>query len=194
MQFINQTGNLLKQAAFFTFLIIGSTVFFLAPNEIKSLPVFLSTIFGLVGVAAVLWTASSNLRFSASIWERNLKNNDKKILWGIILLGIIMRLAWTAVYPPVQISNFQKYWKLAIHFMETSQYYEIFQGHKLYAYRPPGYPVILGTVMKAFGPHAWVPALTNIVFYILTSLIVFQLAKKIGGSVSAVVFVALLAV
>lgn len=191
---IDQTGMLLRYGAFAAFAIVGFLVFFFAPGEIKSLPTLISILLGLGISTFTIWFALSNFRLETANWENQVTPNAKKLFWGIVILGIILRVGWSLIYPPVQLSNYEKYWKLAIQFAETSRYFENFQGHTLYAYRPPGYPVLLGLFMKVLGPHPWITVLTNTIFYILTSMIVYRLSLKIGGYLSALVASFILAV
>ena len=193
MSIIDRLGISLRYAALLGFILVGFTVFFFSPGEIKSLPLLVSIALGLAGSAVTIALAMAKIPLPLARWEAVVSRQGGKVTGGIIAAGVLLRFGWVAVYPPVQISNFEKYWKLAVQFMETSRFYEIFQGHTVYAYRPPGYPVMLGLIMKVFGPHAWIPAVSNIVFYVITSLIVISLARRIAGELPAVIAAALLA-
>ena len=67
----------------------------------------------------------------------------------LISLGIALRLGWVMVMPPVQLSDAKDYMTLAQTLLQTGTYVDLETGHRLLAFRAPGYPAFLAAAMRA---------------------------------------------
>jgi hypothetical protein len=108
----------------------------------------------------------------------------------LIGLGVILRLTWVVTVSPVQLSDAKDYTDLAHTLLNTGSYVDFETGHRLLAFRAPGYPAFLAFSMRVFGDHAWTPAAGNMALFIASALALGLAAKRLGGKRSA--FVALL--
>ena len=115
-------------------------------------------------------------------------------LMALLGIGIALRLGWVIAVPPIQESDAFAYWHAAIRLIEEgTHYYFVEGGHKVMAWRPPGVPLALAPAVALFGPQDWVPAMVNLLAYIVTSVILFDAGRRLMGDSAAVVAVGLLA-
>jgi 4-amino-4-deoxy-L-arabinose transferase-like glycosyltransferase len=104
----------------------------------------------------------------------------------LIALGIALRLGWVLVMHPVQISDFRDYMVLARRLLDTGSYVDYSEtGHRLLAFRPPGYPAFLASSIWLLGDNTWTPAIGNILVFIGSALVLGLAAKTLGGRRSA---------
>jgi hypothetical protein len=103
----------------------------------------------------------------------------------LIGLGVILRLAWVLIMSPVQLSDAKDYTDLAHSLVNTGSYVDFETGHRLLAFRAPGYPAFLALSMKILGDHVWTPAAGNLVLFIATAVVLGLAAKGLGGRRSA---------
>jgi 4-amino-4-deoxy-L-arabinose transferase-like glycosyltransferase len=113
-------------------------------------------------------------------------------LFFVIVAGTILRIVWIWAVPPVQLSDYQAYWELALRLVESGTYSEQVAGHELRAFRPPGYPFFLAAWMTVFGAQEWLPALTNILLFVATAITVYGIALRISGNTGIGVIAAML--
>jgi 4-amino-4-deoxy-L-arabinose transferase-like glycosyltransferase len=99
----------------------------------------------------------------------------------LIGLGIALRLGWVMVMPPVQLSDAKDYLTLAQTLLKTGTYVDLETGHRLLAFRAPGYPAFLAAAMRVFGDNSWMPAATNVILFIGSALLLASAAKALGG-------------
>jgi 4-amino-4-deoxy-L-arabinose transferase-like glycosyltransferase len=119
-------------------------------------------------------------------------------LWGAIVGGVALRLIWIGAVDPVQTSDAEDYIALAHALLDRGTYckpYSIFLSTDvvLCALRPPGYPLVLASLMALMGPHAWIPALANLGAFVVSSLAAWGIAARLFGYQAAVVTILLLA-
>ncbi|HWP59901.1 MAG TPA: hypothetical protein VNL14_18565 [Candidatus Acidoferrales bacterium] len=111
-------------------------------------------------------------------------------LWGCILAGVALRLAWVAAFPAPQRSDSEVYFNIAARLAAGEPYRD---GRGEYAYWPPGLPLFLYANFFLFGVKPWVPALANLFLFGVCALAVHRLAELIAGGPAARLAVFLLA-
>ena len=99
----------------------------------------------------------------------------------LISLGVALRLGWVLVMPPVQLSDAKDYMTLAQNLLQTGTYFDLETGHRLLAFRAPGYPAFLAAAMRLLGDNTWMPAATNVILFICSALLLASAAKALGG-------------
>jgi 4-amino-4-deoxy-L-arabinose transferase-like glycosyltransferase len=110
-------------------------------------------------------------------------------------LGLVIRLLWQYFFPYEQYSDALFYWEFASNLVEHGDYFqENDEGLRVYAWRPPGLPLILAAFIWVFGPQDWIPFVINIIVYGLTALVIWKLGLRLAGERAAVAAVALFAV
>lgn len=106
--------------------------------------------------------------------------SDSDWLWKSIALGFALRVIWLYWVPPIQLSDAQDYLDMAKTLLNSGEYIAHIKGYAVLAWRPPGYSLFLAACMLLFGQDAYfIPAATNILFYILTSIITYDIAIKL---------------
>ena len=106
-------------------------------------------------------------RFSTAYW-----------LTGMLAIGIGLRLVWLLVFDAPLRSDFATYYGLARKLYEDGSYLDP-RGD--YAYWPPGYPFWLYLNFFVFGVQRWVPAVSNLLLFVVSLASVYVLASKILG-------------
>lgn len=104
--------------------------------------------------------------------------------WAVpaaILSGLILRILWIVVVPPVQTSDYVRYLQAARNLLATNTYTEFLMGHNFRAFTPPGLPFLLAVGMKVFGDNAWMPAVLNCVLYVLSAILVAMISRRVAG-------------
>ncbi len=110
-------------------------------------------------------------------------------LWIVISLGLVLRVAWVAIFPAAPVSDGEVYLGLA-HRMLYGEGYEV-AGRK--AYWPPGYPLFLLPWLFVFESDALAILLSNLVLFVVGCLGVFKLAREFSGEAGARFAVAIFA-
>ena len=182
----------LNRLVWLVFLGIGLSVFFYVPFfvfyqlfGVASHRAFrFGAVVGVILSATVLWAASALPAWFSQAGETR-KLNYRAWFIGIIVLGVLMRIGWVLVFPPVQLSDASSYLRAAKDLLEKGIYFFPGEGFMLRSYRPPGYPFFLAAFIMFVGQHWWTPAFTNICFYILLSVAVGHLSKQLAGEKAA---------
>jgi 4-amino-4-deoxy-L-arabinose transferase-like glycosyltransferase len=99
----------------------------------------------------------------------------------ILVLGFLLRVAYVLVVPPVQVSDMLDYVELARTILKGEGYHQVVFGHDFKAFRAPGYSFLLAAVMALVGDTSWAPALLNLLCYVLTALVLRDLATRLAG-------------
>jgi hypothetical protein len=110
----------------------------------------------------------------------------------VILLGIALRLGWVLVMPPVQLSDFASYVHLGRQLAQEGRYIDGANG-TLLAFRPVGYPLFLSGFFRILGDREWLPALTNLLLFVATALLIVSAAQSFGGKKAALAALSLFA-
>jgi len=116
------------------------------------------------------------------------------MLVGLMALGISLRIGFVLLNPPVQTSDFLSYWDAAGRLLSTGSYTYSVSEQTMRAFRPPGYPAFLAALFWMVGENPWIPTVTNILFYGVTSAFSYLLAVHFGGRRAGVIAVLVLAV
>jgi len=106
-----------------------------------------------------------------------------------IVIGGLLRIAWTVLIPYVPTSDYLSYLRLAAGLADRGEYW---LGHTCFL-RPPGVSLSLVPWIAVFGAETWVPLIHNLVLYSMTVLVVFALARRVADDRVAGMSVALLA-
>lgn len=151
--------------------------------------------------AAILLTGTGLLLLSVYIASRpsglavlTKKLTTRHSLAYIIGAGIFVRIIWVSALPPIQLSDAEGYVNTAQTLVRTGSYFHIRDGHELKAWIPPGYTMFLAACSAlADGYFTYLPTLTNILFYILTSLVVYSVTQSLSNNKTATAAVLILA-
>ncbi|HEX3353640.1 MAG TPA: hypothetical protein VHS34_12510 [Terriglobales bacterium] len=103
----------------------------------------------------------------------------------LIVLGVVLRLGWVMLMPPVQLSDAKDYLTIAHTLLNTGSYVDFETGHRLLAFRAPGYPAFLALAMKVLGDGPWMPAVTNLLMFVASAVVIGLAAMRLGGKRSA---------
>lgn len=147
----------------------------------------------------VLWIGMIVASYAIFQYSQNINYTDDYIgssarqLIAIILIGTIIRLLWIVIVQPIQLSDFLAYWDSAKRLVNEGQYYYSYRDqYTLFAWRPPGYPLLLAFFIKLFGENIYIPAVINIIAYILSSVAVYLIAGRLYTKKVAIIAVLLL--
>jgi 4-amino-4-deoxy-L-arabinose transferase-like glycosyltransferase len=186
-------AKLCRLIAWSGFLFIGILVFFYMPWQLTQAisPAAVAGI-GIGSAGFSLWLALKICKLPAI--KRLPCNSAIGLIIAALVAGVFVRVVWLLIVPPVQLSDALDYWNAALRLLETGTYSYGQPGRELYAWRPPGYPFFLAAFIAAFGSQPWIPAATNITLYVLTSLVVVLISRRLSGYASAVFAVSLLAI
>ncbi len=102
-------------------------------------------------------------------------------LLAVILLGLLIRVLWLLLVPPVQTSDYLRYLEAARNLLARRTYTENLLGHHFRAFTPPGLPLFLAAGIGVVGDHTWTPALMNLGLYVLTALTIARLGVPLAG-------------
>ena len=132
-------------------------------------------------VAAAVVLGPRTLRLIDALAGRLDGLSFRRSLLLFLIGGLILRLAWIAIFPPTQISDSRAYLRLAGQLADTGSY-----GRPgALAYWPPGLPLSLTPWVTLFGVRDWVPAIQNMVLYGLTLAAAMLLARRFIGERAA---------
>ena len=111
----------------------------------------------------------------------------------LISIGILLRVGWVLLVPPVQYSDALEYWNVATRLVNEGTYYSLLDnGQKVLAYRPPGLPLLLAGMIFLFGTQGWIPTVLNLLAYLASGFFLYGAARRIAGTGAALMAVALL--
>lgn len=149
-------------------------------------PVAISGSFALICVALV-WRHSLSLadwvrRFTISL--------SRTPLWAIVLLGLVLRVIWIALFPAEPASDGKAYLTLGIR-LSAGQEYEIVGTR---AYWPIGYPLFLAVWLKLLGDGTAAYLFGNLFSYLLGVIGVAFLGRTLAGDRAARIAALLFAV
>jgi 4-amino-4-deoxy-L-arabinose transferase-like glycosyltransferase len=110
---------------------------------------------------------------------------DAPWIAGLILLALGLRLGFSLLVPPVQVSDAALYVQMAER-LAAGQGYEIATVYPswtriTYASWPPGLPFALTPILWLVGPHPLAPLLLNLVLAAVTLAAGYALAERVGG-------------
>jgi len=106
---------------------------------------------------------------------------QRNFLPVLIALGVVLRLGWVVLMPPVQLSDAKDYITIAHALLSTGRYVDFETGHRLLAFRAPGYPAFLALAMRVLGDGPWIPAVTNLLMFVASAVVIGLAAKRLGG-------------
>jgi hypothetical protein len=206
---INKMAKMLGRLSRFLFLMSGVIVFFTVPFSVFwpdfRLPLRMRISVGLsISVAMVFYLVRCRAGQALRQLSPGGQTQDRRFFLLILLLGVSLRVGWVHVVPPVQTVDLADQWYLARNLLERGVYshvvvslpglglistyrpFPVMPGeYVLRAWRPPGYPLFLAACMAIVGQQPWLPAVTNIGFYLLTTLVVRALAREVAGEQAA---------
>ena len=108
----------------------------------------------------------------------------------VIAGGIVLRLAWLAAFPTVQVSDAASYTLLAQRLADGGSYFTA----DTYANWPPALPFFLAAQFLVFGSEPWVVPFSNLLLYTISVLVVYRLGLEVGGEPTARLATVLLAI
>ena len=113
---------------------------------------------------------------------------SQRISWPVLLaacaLGALLRVLWMTTVHSVPVSDFAYYLSKAADLASGRGYAN--NGVPT-AFWPPGYPIFLAGVFKAFGSSLAVAKATNIVLWTATTVLVYLLGLRLDGRATAAV-------
>src|SRR5262245_52104412 len=152
----------------------------------------LGTLFGLgVTVALAMLLANANwlmgiLKSFASAVSIVLPN---QWIAGCLIAGLVIRVVWVLLFPPIFTSDFRSYWELANRLVDEGDFYIA----RTYAYWPPGLPFSLVPSLLLMGNHLWVVIINNLALFAGTLVVVYFLAATVADQIVARVAILVLA-
>ena len=187
--------GLVQRLHWYGFLLLGASVLLTVPYRFTGGNKALMLAGGALLLAAVTWLA---LRWR-DLPSPDLSDGPEPVNWkmlgAITGFGVLLRVIWVLVVPPIQTSDFEVYWSLARGIVNGGEYSGSLLGvGTWYARRPPLLPYVLAGGMSIFGEWRYLAALLNIGIYIGSTLLIFSLARKTAGRASAWVAIALFAI
>ena len=152
--------------------------------------IILSLAAGLVLASAVLLYWLRQRDFDSDIDAQT----ATRMVWLLVAAGLVLRVAFVLLIPPVQQSDFLSYLEAAERLVDEGRYYFPFPSGELLAWRPPGYIFLLAALMLVFGKASWLPLAINLVSFAVSCHAVRSLADRLAGNRVAGLFaVALIA-
>lgn len=112
----------------------------------------------------------------------------------LCIFGFLVRLSFIDAYPVFQYSDALLYFRLSENIANSGEYFQLVGGDDiLYAYRPPGLPLLLAGFVALFGSQMWIGPAFNILIYAISCFVAYRVAVRLAGPTSAVMAVLLLA-
>jgi 4-amino-4-deoxy-L-arabinose transferase-like glycosyltransferase len=102
------------------------------------------------------------------------KPGNVKFLLTILFFAFLVRIAGAVVFPAALQSDSLEYHKLGVSLAESGKYYI---DNQPTAYRPPGYPYMLGLLYRIFGTNPAVPVSVNVLFSLLIIIFTYLIAR-----------------
>ena len=185
-------SNILNRLSTLSFIGLSFAVLFYIPwFFLKDVPAILGI--GLMSCMLIFLMASRTDALTMIGKKLSSINWSRFDVVSIIILGLLLRIVWILLVPPVQYSDMVKYWDSAQRLLEKHSYYNVYYGHVLLAQRPPGYPFLLAAAMALFGHSRSIPALINLISYVLASLATYSIAHQYINKHAALLAITLLA-
>ena len=118
--------------------------------------------------------------------KANSEQNWTAFFWGILCLGVVVRIVWLVSVPPVQTSDYARYLTAARNLLDTGTYTEYLRGLRFRAFTPCGWPLVLAAGIRVLGDRSWTPAILNLGAYAGASLLLYRLSARLAGKRAAV--------
>lgn len=140
--------------------------------------------------ALLAWLVTGGVVASVSLLGRTkLLQSDRRLLALVGVLFVVSRLAWVWAVPIEQVSDFRTYHDLAVRLAEAEPLGAVTYNDVL---RPWGYPFALAGAYSLVGPRVFVGQMANVVFGLMTLVLLFRLTSAVFGRLAARVAVALM--
>jgi 4-amino-4-deoxy-L-arabinose transferase-like glycosyltransferase len=140
---------------------------------------------------SVMILAASLLVFISllpSLFQRIFKEAKyPKLLFSLVLLGVLLRFVWIYDTQPIPFSDFRGYW----HGAEKIAHGDFSPQGLIHT---PGGSIFYSFVIQLFGPHLWAAWIYNLFFSVVLMLIMYLLGKYIRGEVTGLMALALCAI
>jgi 4-amino-4-deoxy-L-arabinose transferase-like glycosyltransferase len=186
---------LIQRFHWYGFLLLGASVLLTVPYRFVGGNKMLMLAAGALLLLAATWLALRWRDLPAPNLVDGPEPVNWKILGAIIGFGVLLRVIWLLIVPPIQTSDFEVYWNLAKGVLQRGDFSGTLLGvGTWYARRPPLLSYVLAGGMSVFGEWRYLPALLNLVLYIGSSLLIFSLARKTAGRAAAWVAIVLYAI
>lgn len=143
-------------------------------------PYVVTALIGL-GLAALLGWLTSRVARLPQFADRPPEPASRRALVPVLVLGIAIRIAWVAAFPPEQFSDGAAYVRLAKGIVEAGEYIDHADGIPVRAFRPPGYPAFLAPLYALLGDRPWIPALANVLLYLASAILLHDLGVRLSG-------------
>ena len=185
-------SRLFRALVFLAFLLEGFlALIFILDASVPGTTILIAALVGTILFAAIVWLS---LRANPRAASAETTTSGKNQLAVVILVGLIVRVCWLVLVPPVQVSDYQRYLNAARNLLANRVYVEDIQGHIFHAFTPPGLPMVLAGGLWIFGDHAWTPGILNLIFFVLSSFLIAAIANRIFGRRAAILSVCLFAI
>lgn len=104
---------------------------------------------------------------------------SRNILIGCLILASILKVVCILNFSPKPISDCKAYFNMAVEIAQGNGYKRY---GKLTAYRPVGYPALLGLLFSIFGTSLLAPKLFNVLFSVWTLYFVYHVSEDLFKS------------
>ncbi|MFI5402125.1 MAG: ArnT family glycosyltransferase, partial [Planctomycetota bacterium] len=170
----------LSAVVWIAFVVLGfAGCFYIAWYSITAPSVVIAGI-GLGLFALLAWLTRRVARLAPPA-QRPPESASRRALIPILVLGVAVRIAWVAAFPPAQYSDGAAYVGLAKGIVDPGEYVENVNGNLLRAWRPPGYPAFLAPFYALLGDVPWIPALANVLLYLASAILLHDLGVRLSG-------------
>ena len=182
MTSVARVSQFLLWAAFIAFFILSLLYL---PSQRFSSSILIGLIFAalvVICLVALRWLPSARVaRVGTSV-------NGWRCLPILLAGGVMLRLGFVALVPPVQLSDLQTYFDAAVRLEREGRYYFPGNGFELLAWRPPGLPLLLAAAFRVVGEQPWLPLFINVSCFLATGLAAYSLAARLSGDRRAGLF------
>jgi 4-amino-4-deoxy-L-arabinose transferase-like glycosyltransferase len=168
---------------FFGFLAVAFGVFVTMPVRMVGLRPMLLFPIGIAVMACTVWLGGrGGIPVSARRWDWLEANSARVCFWAIVV-GVVARVAFPILVPPVQMSDSSEYMSLARGILTKGEFEWIVpagdpNGKHWYAYRPPGFAYFLAAAIAIFGERPLLPAMLNTALFVATSLLLRRMSLR----------------
>jgi len=175
---MNSLTKFFNHAVYYVFLLLCVLTYFYIPWRGLTVNIFTVVFFWslLAGLAFVL----SRCRLVEDIYSWFFSvGKGNWVIWGVLAVGLLLRILWVLVFPVEQYSDFLAYWDTAVRLVETGEYSTVMGGYTLVAWRSVGYPALLSLFILIFGPLKWIPVLVNIIAYLVSFYFLYDVCGRV---------------
>lgn len=151
-------------------LLYGLVAILMTAGTTLDLPIVPTVLLGVLCLAAIVWWGG-NREFSGL---EAVGADEWKMLWAILAFGAIVRVAFGLTFQFPFFSDFDVYFKSAVHLLNVGEYRVPEPEGMLKVYRAPGTTFVLAGTMLITGIVHWAPVVLNTCCFIATGWLLWM--------------------